>query len=243
VSNIGYWMTWISVKDNPPSSIWIVIALAIGMALAINPATWSYTRLFATYIHEVGHAILAIVTGRRVTAMHIEANSSGSTEHFGSARVGPSLFLTAIAGYPAPAIVGLAMMASVSSSHPRYTIVAMAITIVALALVQHSLRGWAVSLIALAVCAFLIFIGGGIIASEVIALLSGYLLIASPRTIVELHRIEAFRRKNPTRLDDTHSVHSDAAVLATMTGLGIIVWEMVFMLTCVACLWQVFRLI
>lgn len=227
------WFSWLSVATNKPGTLWILTALILGAIIAVTPRTWLHTRLFATYIHEAGHAVIAIVTGRKVKSMRIEGDSSGSTLHAGLQNAVFSRFLTALAGYPAPAIVGWAMIVSITSGHARYALGALFLVVLSLALLQHSLRGLAVTFIILAVSWGLTLVNNFIM-QMIICLVAGYLLIASPRTIVELHKVG---RQRKHALGEENPLHSDAQALADMTGLGVLIWEFLFMTACLALIW------
>lgn len=227
------WFSWLSVSTNRPETVWILIALTLGAVIAITPRTWFYTRLFATYIHEAGHAVIAILTGRRVKSMRIEGDSSGSTLHAGLEGAVFSRFLTALAGYPAPAIVGWAMIVNITSGHARYALGALFLVVLSLALLQHSLRGLTVTLVILIVSWGLTLVDDFLM-QMVISSVSGYLFVASPRTIIELHKVGR-QRKHATKQESQS--HSDAQALANMTGLGVLVWEFLFMTACLGLLW------
>ncbi len=82
-------------------------SLGLALALVVPRRVWRWARLGVTAVHESGHAVVALLVGRKVTAIHLRADSSGVTIHYGP---GGSLrrMLTAAAGYPAPGLLGLA---------------------------------------------------------------------------------------------------------------------------------------
>jgi hypothetical protein len=83
-----------------------VASLAMALALVLPRRVWRWARLGVTAVHESGHAVVALLVGRKVTAIHLRPDSSGVTIHYGP---GGSLrrLLTAAAGYPAPGLLGL----------------------------------------------------------------------------------------------------------------------------------------
>lgn len=220
--------SWASAVVAVPPSWLLLAALVLGAAIASAPLTWRFSRLFATYVHEAGHAVIAVVTGRRVTRIRLEADTSGTTEHIG--RPGLGRLLTAFAGYPAPALVGFGFAAGVAAGRPSLAVLGLFLVCVGLLFVQRSWRGFLMS----------VFIGGGLYlvaqfsgwwASMLLAVLAGYLLAASPRTVLELHFSR--RRHRAAGLP----VHSDADALAEQTGLPAGIWEAVFLLVCALCVW------
>ncbi|HKE98658.1 MAG TPA: M50 family metallopeptidase [Actinomycetes bacterium] len=82
---------------------------AAGLVLCLARRTWSLARLAVTAVHELGHAVTAILLGGRVGRVHLWANTAGLTTFtlpagLGRLRGGA----VALAGYPAPGLAGLA---------------------------------------------------------------------------------------------------------------------------------------
>jgi hypothetical protein len=222
------WLTdlwhWVSTPIQVAAPIWVLTATVLGAGLAATPAVWKLTRLFATYVHEAGHAVIAVLTGRRVTKIRLEADTSGTTEHVGE-RYGIGRLLTAFAGYPAPALAGWGVIAAILHGYPRWAIAGFGLLALLLALVQRSWRGWLITLIMLG-GVWLLAPFSDSIPSVVLALIAGYLLMASPRTVVELHLL---RRRH---LREMGEVHSDADSLASHTGIPAGFWEVLFLAAC-----------
>lgn len=215
---------WLTAATPSAGVWWLVAGALLGMGVAIAPQSWRRTRLFATYVHEAGHAVVAIATGRRVTRIRLEADTSGTTEHSGPAG-GIGRFLTAFAGYPAPALAAWGIFVAVSGGHARWAIAGGVVVAAGLLLVQHSWRGWLVTLVLAGMMAGVSVLPGEW-ASVGLVVVAGYLLAASPRTVVDLHR--ARRRARA----DGQSAHSDADALAQQTGVPPILWEAVFLAAC-----------
>jgi hypothetical protein len=68
---------------------------------------WRIARNAITIAHEGGHALVAILTGRRLTGIRLHSDTSGLTLSAGRP-TGPGMALTLFAGYVAPALIGLA---------------------------------------------------------------------------------------------------------------------------------------
>jgi hypothetical protein len=93
-------------------------ALAVAVVFVVPRRVWRWSRLGVTAVHESGHAIVALLVGRRVTAIHLRPDASGVTVHYGSGgRV--RRVLTSAAGYPAPGLLGLAGAWLVGRREPR----------------------------------------------------------------------------------------------------------------------------
>jgi hypothetical protein len=93
-------------------------ALAGGLLLVVPRRVWRWARLGITAVHESGHAIGALVAGRKVTAIHLRPDSSGVTLHYGPGGRFRKL-VTAGAGYPAPGLLGLVGAALIAYWTPR----------------------------------------------------------------------------------------------------------------------------
>lgn len=95
-----------------PWATWLVwAALAVGLAFVLVPPLWRATRIGVTFVHELGHAAVGIAMGRRFTGFVVRGDMSGHAVTVGRPR-GAGLVLTTWAGYPAPALLGAALVAA-----------------------------------------------------------------------------------------------------------------------------------
>lgn len=85
----------------------LAVVLLVAAAAVAVPLLWRVVRLLVTLVHELGHAGVGVVVGRRFTGFVLRGDMSGHAVTVGPAR-GPGLVATTWAGYPAPAIVGAA---------------------------------------------------------------------------------------------------------------------------------------
>lgn len=227
---------WLRVPSAPLSTTLAWLALLVGALLAILPGGWLSTRLFATYIHETGHAVAALATGRIVTGIRVNADSSGLTSTWG--RQGSlGQLITTFAGYPAPALAGWGALAAAQSGHARWALAAALGTSGLLLLAQRSWRGLLLT-VATGAGALLLAADTGSAGALALAAVAGYLLVASPRTLVDLHIV---RRSTTGRRGMV--AHSDADMLAAQTSLPAAVWESLFLAVCLLCTWQALTLL
>jgi hypothetical protein len=85
-----------------------VVGTGVGALLAVAiDAVWRWARNLVTIVHEGGHAVTAVLTGRRLTGIRLHSDTSGLTLSTGRPS-GPGMVATAAAGYLAPSLVGLA---------------------------------------------------------------------------------------------------------------------------------------
>jgi Peptidase M50B-like len=95
------------------------LGLALALAGLVPGRAWRVGRLAVTAMHEAGHAVVAVLAGRKVSAVHLRPDASGVTVHRGTLGRGGRL-VTAAAGYPAPGVVGVAGAWLVAGGHARW---------------------------------------------------------------------------------------------------------------------------
>lgn len=195
------------------------------LALVVLPFLWRYTRHVITLVHEAGHAVVALATGRRLNAITLHTDTSGLTVSSGRP-TGIGMIATALAGYLAPSALGLSSLALVQAD---LTIWALGTAAVVLAGMLVFIRNWwglvvvALSGAAVAALAYRAEDEMQVFAASTVAWV---LLIAGPRTAVDLW---GHRRRARTRT-------TDADVLARLTHLPAAVWNAFFVATTVAAL-------
>jgi hypothetical protein len=90
--------------------LWIAAALSLGISLTRwGPLVLYPFRLFTTWVHECGHAVMTVLVGGHVNSIFIERNGAGVTNSLiPQSRVAQGL--VASAGYLGASIVGCALM-------------------------------------------------------------------------------------------------------------------------------------
>ncbi|MEE1619405.1 M50 family metallopeptidase [Brachybacterium sp. J153] len=92
--------------DAAPSPGWWLVLALVATALAVSvPLLWRLTRPAVTIVHELGHAVVGVLCGRRFTGFVVSADMSGHAVTVGPSR-GFGRIASTWAGYPAPAILG-----------------------------------------------------------------------------------------------------------------------------------------
>lgn len=209
----------------PPGTTGAVLLAALALVLTWSPTGYRMVRHAVTIVHEAGHATVAVLTGRQLRGIRLHADTSGVTVSRGRAR-GPGMVATVAAGYPAPALLGLA---GAFVLHREYAVAALwgfvLLCAVMLAQIRNFYGLWVLLVAGVAV--------GGVtwllpasVASWIAHLLVWSLLLAAPRSVVELQRL---RRRGGGRT-------SDADQLAHLTGLPALVWTAVFWVVCILAL-------
>ena len=90
---------------HPPKEVILATAAVALLAVASRPA-WRLTRNFVTIAHEGGHALAAVLTGRRLSGIRLHSDTSGLTVSKGRP-TGPGMVVTGLAGYVTPSLLGL----------------------------------------------------------------------------------------------------------------------------------------
>jgi hypothetical protein len=109
------WHEISSAQPAPPRSLVLVVAAVALATVAYRPA-WKVARNAVTIAHEGGHAVAALITGRRLSGIRLHADTSGVTVSYGKP-YGFGMVLTASAGYIAPSLFGLGGAALLGLGH------------------------------------------------------------------------------------------------------------------------------
>jgi len=198
---------------------------AAGVVLVAAPPAWRVTRHLVTLVHEAGHAVVAVMTGRRLNGVRLHSDTSGLTVSSGRPR-GPGMIATAAAGYLAPSALGLGSVALVRAGHTPLVLWSV---LVIVGMILAFIRNWfGLLVVALAGAAVGVLVWRAPARMQDFAALTfaWFLLIAAPRTVIDLW---SHRRRSRTRT-------SDADVLARLTHLPAAVWNLALLLLTVGAL-------
>jgi hypothetical protein len=210
----------------PDLERWLLLATAAAALLLTGvPMLWRRTRNVVTIAHEGAHGLVAVVAGRRLSGIRLHSDTSGLTVSAGRP-TGPGMVFTLLAGYTGPGLFGLGAAALLAAGYAVGLLWAL-LALLALLLVQ--IRNW-YGLWSVLVTGGLLFAATWWLPTEgqvlVAASATWFLLLASPRAVVELQRVRR-RRGSP---------HSDADQLARLTRVPALVWVGVFLLVDVGAL-------
>ncbi|MBY8871461.1 M50 family metallopeptidase [Micromonospora sp. PLK6-60] len=100
------WDKLFSAQPDPPPLLVLVTAV-LALAVVATRLPWRIARNAITIAHEGGHALAALLTGRRLHGIRLHSDTSGLTLSAGRPS-GPGMILTLLTGYLAPSLVGLA---------------------------------------------------------------------------------------------------------------------------------------
>ncbi len=217
---------WTRVSaDAPLPPAVLAAAAAVALVVVASPALWRPARTVVTIAHEGAHGLAALATGRRLAGIRLHSDTSGLTVSAGRP-TGPGMVLTCAAGYVGPALFGLGAAALLAAGHAVGVLWAVLALLALLLLQIRNFYGlWAVLVtgaVVAGVTAWLPPAGQAAFAAAV----TWFLLLAAPRTVLELQGARR-RRRAPD---------SDADQLSRLTGLPALLWVGVFLLVDVAAL-------
>jgi Peptidase M50B-like len=211
----------------PPAWVVAVTGLA-ALVIVLNTDSWRLAGKVITIAHEGGHALVSVLSGRRLEGIRLHADSSGVTYSRGR-RSGPGLVATAAAGYVTPSLLGAGAAALLAGRHQTAMLwLALALLAATFLAVRNAFGALAVLAAAAAVFAVSYFASAAVQAGFAY-LTAWFLLLGGMRPVLELPR----RRRGPAR---PRAGSSDADQLARLTGLPRGAWVAVFLLVSAAAL-------
>jgi hypothetical protein len=220
------WSTLFSRADPIDLSPAVMLAvLAIAAVLSIPRATWQVFGLFTTLVHELGHAVAAILTGRVVHGIRIRRNHSG--EAVSSGRGGFGSVVSGMLGYPAPAIVGAVQLWCVFNGYTAAALFGGGVVLVLTILVIRNLFGVLVVLASAAVSVLLWLFATPQQQGYALLVLGVVLLVGAVRglgTVIAVH----VRRRGQLRT-------SDAYLLYLRTKVPSVIWLAAFAVLILGC--------
>jgi hypothetical protein len=218
------WNSLFGAQPDPPGLLVLVTAVIALVAVAFRPL-WRVARNAITIAHEGGHALVALLTGRRLRGIRLEFDTSGLTLSAGRPS-GPGMMFTLLAGYIAPSLVGLAG-AWILGGNRIMLLLWVAVVLLLLMLINiRNLFG----VISVVITGAIVFIVSWYASPQVQAAFAytgvWFLLIGGVRPVGELQRLRS-RGRMP---------ESDADQLGRMTHTPALFWVTLFYLVNLAAL-------
>ena len=204
----------------PPAWVVVVSGLA-ALVVVLDVRGWQLARNAITIAHEGGHALVSVLSGRRLEGIRLHSDTSGETVSRGRGS-GPAMVLTAAAGYVTPPLLGAGAAVLLFTHHVTLLLWAFLVLLVACFLAMRNAYGVLVALVA----GGAVFVVSAFASALVQALFSyavaWFLLFGGLRPVVELAR----SRRRPVRR--WRGGMSDADQLARLTGVPGGVWVGLF---------------
>jgi hypothetical protein len=196
------------------------VLLAVVAAVVVGFA-WRVVRTLVTICHESGHALVAVLVGRRLSGVRVHSDTSGLTVSRGRAK-GPGMVATLFAGYLAPAVVGLGIAWLAGTGHASGVLWLLVLLAVVLLVWIRNLYGALVVIAAGVAVALATWYAPPSSLGWIATGLAWLFLIAAPRPVLELLR--------------RHSPGSDAAQLGALTHVHRYVWCLLWLVLTIAAL-------
>ncbi|MCY0903482.1 M50 family metallopeptidase [Arthrobacter sp. H14-L1] len=197
----------------PPLQVLILI-LAAAVSLAVPGVLWRHFGIYVTVVHELGHAFAALLTGQRLTGIRIQRDQSGTTHSVARGRW-PAVW-SGFWGYPAPAVVGAAMVLSARTGwQSAALLIGGALIVLALLFVRNAFGAVSV-LFCAGVAVTLLYLADAQVQGYVLLVLGTALLVGAALawfTVLSVH--VSHRDRLAT---------SDAYLLYRRTGIPSVVW-------------------
>jgi len=209
----------LSTTQAAPST-WVLLGTAsVALAVTAGGRSWMLARYVVTLVHEAGHAGVAILGGRRLHGIRLHSDTSGLTVTSGRPD-GFGMVTTAAAGYPAPAVLGLAAASLLGAGHVDAALWGFLGLVACVLVAVRNPFGLLTVVVTGGSLAAVLWWGSEQAQGAAAYLLAWFLLAAAPRPVVELQR-KRRRGRAPT---------SDADQLAALTGVPGILWVTFFLL-------------
>lgn len=215
------WREISTSQPAPPRALVLTVAAVALATVAYRPA-WKVARNAVTIAHEGGHAVAALITGRRLSGIRLHADTSGVTVSYGKP-YGFGMVLTAVAGYIAPSLFGLGGAALLGLGHVTALLW---VCVGLLALMLLMLRNFygLISVLITGVVAFVVsWYASARVQAGFAYLAVWFLLFGGVRPVFELQ----FQRRSG------RAPNSDADQLAKLTRTPGAFWVTVFVLVAV----------
>jgi hypothetical protein len=218
------WQRALATQPLPP--LWLVLASgAVALLAVASPRAWRVTRIVVTIVHESGHALVALATGRRLSGVRLYRSTAGVTESAGKP-TGPGIVLTSAAGYPAPPLLGLGAAALLAAGHLTAMLLLSLVLLAGLVIAIRNAYGMLAVLVTGGAIAAVSLLAAPVVQAGFGYVMTWFLLLGGVRPVVEL---AGERRQGRSR-------RTDADQLARLTRVPGGVWVMIFGLLAVAAL-------
>lgn len=197
-----------------PEPVVLLLIVAAAAMLSIPRGSWRWFGLFVTFVHELGHAFAALMTGQLVKGIRLRFDHSGDMRSLG--RGGFPAVWAGFWGYPVPAVVGAALILAALNGWAGAALSVSALVLLAALLFIRNVQGFAIALGCAAVSVVLVWFSSPVTAGYAAMCTGIALLVGAVRDWLNVLSVHTRRRRN---LDS-----SDAWILYRRTGVPAAAW-------------------
>jgi len=221
---------WDRVSGSQPlPPAWVVgLTGLIAIAVVLDSRSWRLAGKVITIAHEGGHALVSVLSGRRLDGIRLHSDSSGVTYSRGR-RTGPGLVLTAAAGYVMPSLLGAGAACLLAAGNLTAMLWLALVLLAATFLAIRNFYGAAAVLVTAGAVFAVSYYASTAVQAGFAYLAAWFLLLGGVRPAVELARGTLGRRQRWAQ-------GSDAEQLARLTGAPAGLWVTVFVLVALGAL-------
>lgn len=202
--------------DTATAGTIILVSGVAALIVVVSAAPWRLARNVLTIVHEAGHALAALVVGRRLQGIRLHSDTSGVTVSRGRAE-GPGMVLTSLAGYPAPALLGLLFSWLVWAEQLSGVLGVTAVLLLGVLILIRNAYGVFAVLASAAVLGAVAWFAPPEVQAVFVYVMTWFLILGAVRPLFEL---QSKRRRGSAR-------DSDIDQLARLTGLPAALWLLV----------------
>ncbi|TDV52258.1 M50 family metallopeptidase [Actinophytocola oryzae] len=195
----------------------VLVTGAAALVVVVFRELWRPARNVITIVHEAGHALVAVLAGRRLSGIRLHSDTSGLTLTRGKP-YGPGMVSTALAGYVAPSLLGLGFAGLVGAEQTATVLVVCAVLLLGVLVMVRNVYGVFTVLLTGAVLFAVAWWTTPTVQAAFAYLITWFLLLGGVRPIGEL---QSKRRRGRAR-------DSDADQLARLTGAPGWLWVAMF---------------
>jgi Peptidase M50B-like len=202
---------------HPPSRALVLGCALLALAAVTSRRIWPVSRTVVTMAHEGGHALMALLTGRRLDSVRVLRTTAGVTMSAGSP-TGPGIVLTAASGYIAPPLLGLGAATLLATGHLASMLMLSLAGLAGLAIAIRNIYGMAAVIATGALIVFVLMRGSALAETAFGYGLTWFLLVGGVRPVIELQAVRHSGRR----------ANTDADQLARLTGMPGWLWVGLF---------------
>ncbi len=212
------WRRASGVQPPLPLSTVVIIGAA---ALLVVLVAWPVVRGLVTVCHEAGHAVAALLVGRKLSGIKLHSDTSGLTLTRGKPS-GPGMVFTLVAGYPAASVIGLVAAWLAAAGYAAAALWSMVVLLALMLVKIRNLYGALVVVGTGAAIGVTTWFAPPSVTSGLALGLAWLFLLAAPRPVLEVAR-----NRNPG---------TDAAQLARISGVPRLGWVLLWLVLTVGAL-------